>query len=147
MNLFLMRKKRQSTWSTTRLCPGSATFQSLLQLGVIINKHIIDFHCYADDTHLYMAVVPAGMSPLYPLENLLLNLQMIQNVLRRIYYKKDSDRQKKKCLEFTTLFQHFTSQTKSQRYLYSNLTFQLHMSCLRQSCFYYNQALLWQCTV
>lgn len=48
----------------------SPLFFSLLMVSlvVIIYKLSVGFHCYADDTKLYVLVAPDDFSPLYQLE-------------------------------------------------------------------------------
>ena len=49
----------------------------------IIHKHGINFHCYADDTHLYLSVKPDEVTQLSKMEACLLDIKewMTQNFL------------------------------------------------------------------
>ena len=55
----------------------------MLPLGQIICKHGINFHCYADDTHLYLSVRPDEVTQLSKMEACLLDIKewMTQNFL------------------------------------------------------------------
>ena len=55
----------------------------MLPLGQIIRKHGINFHCYADDTQLYLSVKPDEVTQLSKMESCLLDIKewMAQNFL------------------------------------------------------------------
>uniref|UniRef100_A0A3Q3F3D0 Reverse transcriptase domain-containing protein n=1 Tax=Labrus bergylta TaxID=56723 RepID=A0A3Q3F3D0_9LABR len=55
----------------------------MLPLGNIMRKHSIQFHCYADDTQLYVSMKPGGTSQLCKLETCLKDVRtwMTRNVL------------------------------------------------------------------
>ena len=55
----------------------------MLPLGQLISKHGINFHCYADDSQLYLSVKPDEVSQLSKIEAGLLAIKewMTQNFL------------------------------------------------------------------
>ncbi len=63
-------------WSTTRICPrSSAIFIIHVALGNIIRKYGISFHCYADDTQLYISTRPDETSKLSKLTECVKNIK------------------------------------------------------------------------
>ena len=55
----------------------------MLPLGNIIRQHVIDFHCYADDTQLYLSMKPDETNRLVRLQACLKDIKtwMSQNCL------------------------------------------------------------------
>ncbi|KAF7662730.1 hypothetical protein LDENG_00228220, partial [Lucifuga dentata] len=49
----------------------------MLPLGDIIYKYDVQFHCYADDTQLYVPVKPSDLSQLRNLEACLLEIKKL----------------------------------------------------------------------
>ena len=45
----------------------------MLPLGNIIRNHSINFHCYADDMHLYLSMKPGEINQLSKLQTCLKN--------------------------------------------------------------------------
>ena len=61
----------------------------MLPLGKIIRKHNIDFHCYADDTQLYLSIKPDGTDQLIKLQAC---LKDIKTWMTRNYLLLNSDK-------------------------------------------------------
>ncbi len=65
-------------WSTTRICPRPSTIFNILYMlpfGNIIRKYGISFHCYADDTQLYISTKPDETSKLSKLTECVKNIK------------------------------------------------------------------------
>ena len=59
----------------------------MFPLGQIIRKHDINFHCYADDTQLYLSVKPDEVIQLSNMEDCPLDIKewMTQNFLIKLW--------------------------------------------------------------
>ncbi len=98
------RNSHSKVWSTTRICPRSSLFLIyMLPLGNIIRKYGIGFHCYADDTQLYISTKPDETFKLSKLTECVKN---IKDWMTSNFLLLNSDRQRYYLLEPKNSTQH-----------------------------------------
>ncbi len=117
----------------------------MLPLGEVIHRHGISFHCYADDTQLYLPVKPTDLSMLSSLQDCLSDIKnwMSLNFLQLNPNKTEilvigSQHITNQILPSTGyLSQHIKPVARNLGVLFdSNLCFEQHIIKLVQSCFY-----------
>lgn len=62
----------------------------MIPLGHIIQRHNISFHCYTDDTQLYLQVKPTNITNLFSLTNQ--TLDVIIQMMSAIFFKLNSNK-------------------------------------------------------
>lgn len=118
----------------------------MLPLGDVIRRHDIQFHSYADDTLLYIAMSPDDIGPVNALFNCILDIRawMTENFLQLYQDKTEvlvigpDAHTEKLSIKLKELGLNPLKQVKNLGVLFdSNLSFLAHISSVTKNAFYH----------